>query len=197
MLKFILFLILNIPSLILYSQNSLNEIIQQADNLVGMGKSQEAIEILDSIEHNCYSTNEISIIVSFNFVKAVALDSQGEYTDALSNFKEVIRYDIGNLFLSAIESIGAIYLYNLKDKISTIKYLQKGIIRYNEIIQLSLFEFDNSELECVARISYMLGLAYALNGNKELAKDCYDLLASLKCTNTSELMIELKRLLSN
>lgn len=161
MLRVILFLIINILSLNLYAQNSLNEIIQQADNLVGEGKSQKAIEVLNSIEHNCYSTNEIPIIVSFNFVKAVALDSRGEYISALSNYKEIVKYDIGSLFLQAIESIGFIYLYNLEDKISAIRYLQKGIIRYNEIVQLSLLEFDNSELECVARISYMLGSAYA------------------------------------
>lgn len=197
MLRVILFLIINILSLNLYAQNSLNEIIQQADNLVGEGKSQKAIDVLNSIEHNCYSTNEIPIIVSFNFVKAVALDSRGEYIAALSNYKEVVKYDKGSLFLQAIESIGFIYLYNLGDKNSAIRYLQKGIIRYNDIVQLSLLEFDNSELECVARISYMLGLAYALNGNKELAKDCYDLLASLKCTNTLDLMSELKTHLSN
>ena len=181
----------------IYAQNSLNEIIQQADNLVSEGKSKKAIEILNSIEHNCYTTNEIQIIVSFNFVKAMAFNSRGECNAALHNFKEVIKYDIGILFLRAIERIGAIYLYNFEDKISAIKYLQKGIIRYNEIVQLSLLEFDNSEIECVAQISYMLGSAYALNGNKELAKDCYNLLASLKCTNRSELMSELKKLLSN
>ena len=179
-------------SMALASVPWIEESIRKADNFIGEENYQEAILLLDSIKDDCYQSTDNAIIFSYNYIKGSAYYSLGEYDKSLSLFIESSKYDMVGSHMDVFETIGNIYLYEFNDYYNAKLYLQKGLIRYNEYMNLSIGTIN---FESVARCCYMLGFLYVNEKNIYLANNCYEILQSIEIDGIEEIRDSLSKLI--